>query len=1306
MSLGEQSQQWFPTSVRVTVHQARNLRIKGKNGTNDAYAIIQVAKDKFSTSVAEKCAAPVWKEEASFDLPLFHPSNAERCTLNIIVMHRAQVGLDKFLGQAVINLVDLHDNKSHNKTDWFKLMDKTGKEDKARGEVLLDIQFMRNNLSASMFDLSMQDKPRSRLSKLKDKVRGKKKDGFSDSASAIVPPVSQVLTDSEGEAETNSLNQFPGVKKKAKLKSLFVPKSNLQRNVSQSMSTLGALPEKNSSLSGSRSSGLNVDSPDVKKKFKFLGHKRTGSTDSKSSQGPFSLLGRSKQNASDVSNLCINGSHVYTEEAEQKSGSTLSLNSSGQGSVEDVHKHTSEVSADSLKGLPVISYSSEAPDRAILEQQRHQEDEERRRAEEKQMAEAKRLEEEEKRRAEAKRWQEEEEHKYQEEQERRRRFLEDDARKKRLREEEEEKKKEEERRRLEAIENQRFEEECQRLEEQQRQQEEAQKAEEQKKQEEASMSDRLSTLFGMIRRKEEKKEEVQQHGGTKYEQTTPAPRSDLGDHELHKSHHSTNPFVDIPLNSEPNVSSNESPADQQKSNRNPQTPSVMVFLNRTAKVSAVKPRLAESLKSEPTDCQSDSQQCPSPATSESTLSNVSSESPVSFSNLHSSLAPPSLKHLSECPCGSLENLSSVGSSPTMSENRRRAPLPPSYPAHVNQTGLSAQTEQTSRSSSALGNHVAVRETKNLGYTEVDGLHCGKRPSVPLPDYESLFPEKRHGVHGHTRWDHIVAEVTQRHRDQPSDFVGQEMSVDGPQEHVPSLRSSLPQESSSNHYHHTQAQEAKPVSSKKDLAPLPPKPVASTPSKPVADFSVKQSQSTAQTRSSLARLNPSPVPGSRNSDTLRKEILASMASRDETMKPLHPSPTAAHVSRPNSQLGWKTRPSDDQREVLAAEAKDVPMAKPRTRPSGKDSVMQEDSAVTPVASGKNINHAIQTSSISAVNKDMDNKSRQAKENFAEFDPFPITDLLSKDPWAQLEKNQPDNDIFTRSMPKEMKLKDQGMTEDDFDQLFAQEKPANLASVSLEKDSELRPKDNLSEQSPAVQRSNSQRRKQIITSVNHPDNRDSKPQKESTLEEETTVNIANQGTSVKEVNKSQPQADVKTQSNFYVGEDPFGTGPFAVPSMLSSISTFSEPLPVILEEPASQAAGLSGGKTPLRAWVSPSEIQSVSGNGGGLVSVPRRPHPVKPMNNTAESQHPTSTPAVKEIKSHDNTTKIKVADSVVSGPYTQLTQEELITLVVKQQSDLSRKDAKIEELEQYIDNLLVRVIDEKPSILQALDTTKPM
>lgn len=141
---------------------------------------------------------------------------------------------------------------------WFKLLDKTGKADKDRGEVLVDIQFMRNNMTASMFDLSAAGKSRSRLGKFKDKVRGKKKE--SDAAPTTVPSYPQVLTDSEEEEGGNGEGEEAAgkdeKKKKKKIKSLFSPKSNLQRNMSQSMSVL---PAKNLSPSGSQSSGLNVD---------------------------------------------------------------------------------------------------------------------------------------------------------------------------------------------------------------------------------------------------------------------------------------------------------------------------------------------------------------------------------------------------------------------------------------------------------------------------------------------------------------------------------------------------------------------------------------------------------------------------------------------------------------------------------------------------------------------------------------------------------------------------------------------------------------------------------------------------------------------------------------------------------------------------------------------------------------------------------------------------------------------------------------------------------------------------------------
>ncbi|XP_053727429.1 rab11 family-interacting protein 1 isoform X1 [Synchiropus splendidus] len=1144
MSLADQSQQWFPTSVQVTVHQARGLRAKGKSGTNDAYAIIQVAKDKFSTSVAEKSVAPVWKEEAAFDLPLFHPGNAERCTLYIIVMHRAQVGLDKFLGQAVVNLLELHDNKSRKKTDWHKLVDKTGKEDKVRGEVLLDITFMRNNMSASMMDLSMEDKPRSRISKLKDKVRGKKKDGFSDSASAIVPSVSQVLTDSEGEFDSVSLNQGPEGKKKSKLKKLFAPKSNLQKNVSQSMSTLGTLPEKNSFLSGSRSSGLNVDSPEGKKKFKFLGHKRTGSSDSKVSQGPFSLLGRSKHSNSDLNNLCINGSHVY-DEGETKSGSTPSLNSSGQGSVEDISKHASEAS----NRVTVPSFRLETAEAQA--QQRHRvEEEEKKQAEERRLAEAKRQEEEERYRAEVKRQQQEEEEKRRQEEEKRKSFLEEEAKLKRQKEEEA------------------------RLEEERR------KQEEQKKQEEASMSERLSSLFGMIKKKEEKKEEVQQ--GTKEESPTPTPEQQP----------SNNPFEEIPLGPDPSLS-NADP--RQPSNRTQQTPSAMVFLNRTAKVSAVKPRLTQT--SDSTDPQISSEQCPSPDASDSTFSSVPAESPENFSSLHLSLAPT---ELSDRPPGvpqdGVENLS-----PTMADMKRRAPQPPLYPAKESQA--------------------PVRQINNPAYVEPGGSQQGKKLSILLPDYETLFPQKRHGVQGQTRWDHIVAEVSQKHRDTP-ELLGPEMSVDGPSEFPPTQRSSVSMDRSPVR----QSEPSRPTSTKKVAAPAPPKP------RSAMDSVQRQSQGDSQYYpTEVPEQRPSPVSSRRGHSV---ESLSVERPRRESAP-----------SKPTRQLD--NPPAVIQRKTSDLEA---PKARPRQRVSGRDLVEQEYPAAR--LSDESIHNPLHTtSSVSDLKPD----------------PFPATELLSNDLFASKGSQKP---------------KDKGMSPDDLDKIFSQEKTADPFSapnsVRSTNKKNARETEVYSKQSSyAFIRNNSLRQKQIAMS--------DKASKTATEEPAATLQTI-------DLNEP-PTSKVEEQMPSHIGGDPFSSD--QIPS--------SDLRQEVLDETASQGGILSVGKSPLRAWVSPSEAQPIStqnSGGGGVGVMSRRPHPVKPM----ESPYPNT--ALKEIKVQDaSLSKFKMSDSVGTGPYTQLTQEELITLVVKQQADLSRKDAKITELEEYIDNLLVRVIEEQPSILQSL-TTKPV
>lgn len=298
----------------------------------------------------------------------------------------------------------------------------------------------------------------------------------------------------------------------------------------------------------------------VKKKFKILGHKRTDSSDSKVSLGPFSLLNRSKQNIPAQNNLCINGGHVYAEEQEPKAafGSTLSLNSSGKGSVEDVRKYhqrnTSDISIDSLKGLSIPSYKPEVQDKTSLVPQSHLEDRSLSSLERRVEV----VEEERGRKPEVRSLQEmlnrQEEQELKKQQERERK--QEEERKSRLEEQEKKRKEEEELQKK-------------------RREEEAQRAEEQRHQEESRVTERLSSLFGIGRKKEEKREEA------------------MNEPKRLDEPSSTNPFEDIPLTPDTPASvPEERSTDSRRGVRSTLTPTppASVFPSRTAKVSAVKPR--------------------------------------------------------------------------------------------------------------------------------------------------------------------------------------------------------------------------------------------------------------------------------------------------------------------------------------------------------------------------------------------------------------------------------------------------------------------------------------------------------------------------------------------------------------------------------------------------------------------------------------------------------------------------------------------------------------------------------------------
>ncbi|XP_006506429.1 rab11 family-interacting protein 5 isoform X1 [Mus musculus] len=337
------SSRWLPTHVQVTVLRASGLRGKssGAGSTSDAYTVIQVGREKYSTSVVEKTqGCPEWCEECSFELPpgaldgLLRAQEADAgpapwasgpnaaCELVLTTMHRSLIGVDKFLGRATVALDEVFRAGRAQHTQWYRLHSKPGKKEKERGEIQVTIQFTRNNLSASMFDLSMKDKPRSPFSKLKDRVKGKKKYDL-ESASAILP--SSALED----PELGSLGKM------GKAKGFFLRNKLRKSSLTQSNTSLGSdstLSSTSGSLvyqgpgaelltrSPSHSSWLSTEGGrDSIQSPKLLTHKRTYSDEASQLRAapPRALLElQGHLDGASRSSLCVNGSHVYNEEPQ------------------------------------------------------------------------------------------------------------------------------------------------------------------------------------------------------------------------------------------------------------------------------------------------------------------------------------------------------------------------------------------------------------------------------------------------------------------------------------------------------------------------------------------------------------------------------------------------------------------------------------------------------------------------------------------------------------------------------------------------------------------------------------------------------------------------------------------------------------------------------------------------------------------------------------------------------------------------------------------------------------------------------
>ncbi|XP_026878502.2 rab11 family-interacting protein 5 isoform X2 [Electrophorus electricus] len=353
ISLDDDDQRWVPTHVNAIVLRARGLRTKSKQGSRYVYTIVQVGKEKYTTGLVEKASEPEWNEECSFELlPGLLEAGPGACppgnsNLVFTVMHRVLIGLDVFLGQAVVPLDKVFQDRMCPRSEWLKLHSKAGRKEKERGELQFTIRFTRNNMTASMYDLSVQEKPRSAFGRLKERVTGKKRVADVESSSAILPGRYAALSSSASQTfAEDGQGEMPGEEesgdeRKSKMKDFFLKGKPKKSSDTHSCSSLASESSATSSAGDPfvpiELSSTPIYSSRVMEPFRtnsegggkvpeVMTHKRAYSdeaskiaTASRSCPAVENLKGQGMPLSK--STLCINGSHIYTSEpVSPKSG--------------------------------------------------------------------------------------------------------------------------------------------------------------------------------------------------------------------------------------------------------------------------------------------------------------------------------------------------------------------------------------------------------------------------------------------------------------------------------------------------------------------------------------------------------------------------------------------------------------------------------------------------------------------------------------------------------------------------------------------------------------------------------------------------------------------------------------------------------------------------------------------------------------------------------------------------------------------------------------------------------------------------
>lgn len=145
---------WAPTQLELIVLRAKDLKVKGKNGFDDPYCVMELGKEKFATRSIPSSLAPEWNEQCLFKTLLDR-------TLRLSVWHKGgSLEKDRYLGRCTVELSTININAPP-KVMWIKLLPREGKEQDLsnRGQLEVSIGYVQDGNTNPKSPVKPQPQP-------------------------------------------------------------------------------------------------------------------------------------------------------------------------------------------------------------------------------------------------------------------------------------------------------------------------------------------------------------------------------------------------------------------------------------------------------------------------------------------------------------------------------------------------------------------------------------------------------------------------------------------------------------------------------------------------------------------------------------------------------------------------------------------------------------------------------------------------------------------------------------------------------------------------------------------------------------------------------------------------------------------------------------------------------------------------------------------------------------------------------------------------------------------------------------------